>query len=72
MATTDEAKRAHADQMVAAAIQKRQQREAGYREQALKLFPWVCGRCARIHACQRTAIDRASPRSQPSQQSAGW
>ena len=22
-------------------------RAAGYREQALKLFPWVCGRCAR-------------------------
>jgi len=22
-------------------------REQGYREQALKLFPWVCGRCAR-------------------------
>ena len=47
MATIDEAKRAHADRMVAAAIQNRRQREAGYREQALKLFPWVCGRCAR-------------------------
>ncbi len=23
------------------------EREAGYREQALKLYPWVCGRCAR-------------------------
>lgn len=23
------------------------QREKGYREQALKLFPWICGRCAR-------------------------
>lgn len=23
------------------------QREKGYREQALKLFPWVCGRCSR-------------------------
>ena len=23
------------------------QRAAGYREQALKLYPWVCGRCAR-------------------------
>ncbi len=22
-------------------------REAGYREQALKLYPWICGRCAR-------------------------
>ncbi|TVP58751.1 MAG: HNH nuclease family protein [Halomonadaceae bacterium] len=23
------------------------QREKGYREQALKLYPWVCGRCSR-------------------------
>jgi len=23
------------------------QREKGYREQALKIYPWVCGRCAR-------------------------
>lgn len=23
------------------------QREKGYRESALKLFPWICGRCAR-------------------------
>ncbi len=23
------------------------QREKGYREQALKLYPWICGRCAR-------------------------
>jgi len=23
------------------------QRAAGYREKALKLYPWVCGRCAR-------------------------
>ena len=22
-------------------------RESGYRERALKLFPWICGRCAR-------------------------
>ena len=44
---TNEAKRAHADRMVAEAIQNRQKREAGYREQALKLYPWICGRCAR-------------------------
>ena len=25
-------------------------REKGYREQALKLYPWVCGRCAREFA----------------------
>lgn len=23
------------------------QREKGYREKALKLYPWICGRCAR-------------------------
>jgi len=25
----------------------REEREQGYRAQALKLFPWICGRCAR-------------------------
>ena len=29
------------------ARQGREQREQTYREQALKLFPWVCGRCGR-------------------------
>ena len=24
-----------------------EQREQGYREQALKLYPWICGRCSR-------------------------
>jgi len=24
-----------------------QRRESGYRARALKLFPWICGRCAR-------------------------
>jgi hypothetical protein len=35
------------DAVVAAAQQDRAQREQGYREQALKLYPWICGRCAR-------------------------
>jgi len=35
------------DQIVAQARKEREQRERGYREQALKLYPWVCGRCAR-------------------------
>jgi hypothetical protein len=35
------------DQIVAEAQRSREQRERGYREQALKLYPWVCGRCAR-------------------------
>ena len=35
------------DRIVADAQRAREQREQGYREQALKLYPWVCGRCAR-------------------------
>jgi hypothetical protein len=35
------------DRVVANARQAREEREAGYREQALKLYPWVCGRCGR-------------------------
>ncbi|MES9970045.1 MAG: YajD family HNH nuclease [Candidatus Thiodiazotropha sp.] len=35
------------DRVVAEAHRNREQREKGYREQALKLYPWVCGRCAR-------------------------
>ena len=35
------------DKVVADAIRNRQTRESGYREQALKIYPWICGRCAR-------------------------
>ena len=35
------------DQVVAAARQHREQRARDYREQALKLYPWICGRCGR-------------------------
>ena len=35
------------DAVVAAARQARAKREQGYREQALKMYPWVCGRCSR-------------------------
>ena len=35
------------DQIVRAARRNAEKRAAGYREQALKLYPWVCGRCAR-------------------------
>jgi len=38
---------ARLDRVVAEARQQRESREAGYRERALKLFPWICGRCAR-------------------------
>jgi hypothetical protein len=35
------------DQIVAAARRAAEKREQGYREQALKIYPWICGRCAR-------------------------
>jgi hypothetical protein len=35
------------DRIVAEARRNREQREQSYREQALKLYPWICGRCAR-------------------------
>ena len=35
------------DKVVLEARRNAEKRAAGYREQALKLFPWVCGRCAR-------------------------
>ena len=35
------------DRVVLEARRNAEKREAGYRAQALKLFPWVCGRCGR-------------------------
>ena len=35
------------DQVVLEARRNAEKRAAGYRAQALKLFPWVCGVCAR-------------------------
>jgi 5-methylcytosine-specific restriction endonuclease McrA len=35
------------DRIMAEARRGRADREKGYRDQALKLYPWVCGRCAR-------------------------
>lgn len=35
------------DSALLAARQNAEKRAKGYREQALKLFPWICGRCAR-------------------------
>ncbi len=35
------------DRIVADARRAAEQRELGYRERALKMYPWVCGRCAR-------------------------
>ncbi len=38
---------AHLDRVVLEARRSAEQREKGYREQALKLYPWICGRCGR-------------------------
>ena len=35
------------DRIVAEARRRREERETTYREQALKIYPWICGRCAR-------------------------
>ena len=35
------------DRIVADARRAAAQRERGYREQALKIYPWICGRCGR-------------------------
>jgi hypothetical protein len=35
------------DAIVAEAQRNRAKRELGYREKALKMYPWVCGRCGR-------------------------
>ncbi len=41
------------DQIIAEALRNREQREKTYRERALKLFPWVCGRCGREFSGKR-------------------
>jgi len=35
------------DRIVAQARKESEKRGHGYREQALKMYPWICGRCAR-------------------------
>ncbi len=35
------------DRIVADARAAADSRDQGYREQALKIYPWICGRCAR-------------------------
>lgn len=38
---------ARLDRVVAEARRAREAREQGYRERALKIYPWICGRCSR-------------------------
>lgn len=35
------------DDVIAEARRARDQREQGYRDKALKMYPWICGRCSR-------------------------
>jgi hypothetical protein len=35
------------DRVVLEARRAAEEREKGYRERALKIYPWICGRCAR-------------------------
>jgi len=44
MSATDPGK---LDRIVAEARRAAAKRERGYRERALKIYPWICGRCAR-------------------------
>ena len=41
------------DRIVAEARREQARREKSYRERALKMFPWVCGRCGREFSGQR-------------------
>ena len=47
MATPGKLDNDRLDRIVAEARRAAEQRELGYRERALKMYPWVCGRCAR-------------------------
>jgi hypothetical protein len=38
---------ARLDRVVAEARRAQEERAKGYRERALKMYPWICGRCAR-------------------------
>jgi HNH endonuclease len=44
MSTSDPSK---LDRLIAEARRAAEKRERSYREQALKIYPWICGRCAR-------------------------
>ena len=43
----DKVNREKLDRIVAQAREARDEREKGYREQSLKIHPWICARCGR-------------------------
>ena len=51
------------DSIVAEARRRREERERGYRERALKMYPWVCGRCGREF--DRTFVDSLPETADP-------
>lgn len=44
---SEKSSRGALDKLLAEQREYNTKRAAGYREQALKLYPWICGRCAR-------------------------
>ena len=44
---TPKSDRSKVDQLITQSKRDRAERERGYRAQALKMYPWVCGRCER-------------------------
>lgn len=47
MASKTPSENSRLDRVVADSRREREQREQGYRERALKMYPWICGRCSR-------------------------
>lgn len=52
---TTRAKSGKKGQDLADALREQEQRNKGYRERALKLFPWVCAKCGREFAGKKLA-----------------
>ncbi len=47
MSTAKTPDNAHLDHIVSEARRAADERAQGYRERALKIYPWICGRCGR-------------------------
>ncbi len=47
MATKNKLDKTQSQRIVAEAQRAKTDRERGYREKALKMYPWICGRCQR-------------------------
>ena len=45
--SSDKANYSKFDQVLADQIEYNTKRASGYREKALQMYPWICGRCAR-------------------------